>query len=105
MIPKHLKKGSKVIGYFSYTNAGHVCCDGDACVIAGSLEAMEGYVEELPSNNNEKNMIKKTRFSEIIEGLKQGGAYAFDGALPVSISKQKFFLKKLQFFILFFENP
>ena len=77
-IPKHIKGGSKVIGYFSYTHAKHVTCDGDACIIAGSSEAMKGYLEKQSSVDDEKDFIKKTRFSEIVEGLRGGGAYALD---------------------------
>lgn len=77
-IPRQLKEGSKVIGYFSYTNAGQVFCDGDACVIAGSSEAMKSYLERMPPNSDGRDMIKKTRFGEITNGLGQGGAYAFD---------------------------
>lgn len=77
-IPRKLKEGSKVIGYFSYTDAGHVFCDGDACMVAGSSESMKSYFEKDASNTNEKDFIKKMRFGELIEGLSQGGAYAFD---------------------------
>ena len=76
-ISNNIKEASKVIGCFSYTNSGVVFCDGDACVIAGSEELMESYLLKIPSGDS-KDIIKKTRFGEIISGLKQGGAYAFD---------------------------
>ena len=76
-IPTYLKDESKVIGYFSYTNSGGVCCDGDACVIAGTEEKMKFYINRM-EKSNEKDIIKKTRFGEIVNGMGQGGAYAFD---------------------------
>ena len=30
------------------------------------------------SNHKEQDVVKKTRFGEIIKGLEKGGAYAFD---------------------------
>jgi hypothetical protein len=76
MIPAVIKEGSRVIGYFSYTSS-HVFCDGDACIIAGSEELMRTYLQKTQSGA-ERDVIKKTRFVEIIEGLRRGGAYAFD---------------------------
>ena len=76
-IPTHLKDVSKVLGYFSYTESGKVCCDGDACIIAGSEEKMRFYIDNLPKSG-ERDIIKKTRFDEVINGLRKGGEYAFD---------------------------
>ena len=76
MIPKKIKESFKVIGYFAYTSS-NAFCDGDACVIAGSEELMKSYLQEAPADA-EKDIIKKTRFGEIIEGMRRGGAYAFD---------------------------
>lgn len=73
----YVKEASKVIGYFCYTNSGSVICDGDACIIAGSEELMKFYLSKVPGGKT-KNIIKKTKFGEVISGLKQGGAYAFD---------------------------
>lgn len=73
----NIKEASKVVGYFSYSSNNNVFCDGDACVIAGSEKAMEAYLQEAPSDGS-RDIIKKTRFGEIIEGLRKGGAYAFD---------------------------
>jgi hypothetical protein len=68
---------SKVIGYFSYTTRNIVFCDGDACIIAASESLMKSYLQAL-SDSDEKDLIKKTRFGEIMNGLMQGAAYAFD---------------------------
>lgn len=73
-----VKEASKVVGYFSYTNSGVVFCDGDACVIAGSEELMESYLHKLSDGGSNRDIIKKTRFGEIMNGMKRGGAYAFD---------------------------
>jgi len=64
------------MGYFSH-GAESVFCDGDACIIAGTAEKMREYLNQLESGE-ENERIKKTRFGEIMEGLKRGGAYAFD---------------------------
>lgn len=77
MIPVYIKEASKIIGYFSYTAAGNVSCDGDACIIAGSEELIKQYLEKMPKSS-QRDIIKKTRFGEIIEGLRRGGEYAFD---------------------------
>lgn len=69
---------SKVIGYFAYHLPAEVVCDGDACVIAGSEESMRDYIKSVSSVSLKRNTIKKTRFGEIIDGIKRGGAYAFD---------------------------
>jgi hypothetical protein len=76
-LPDQIKEGTKVIGYFAYGNDRQVICDGDACIIAGSMERMKNYLELMYQDKGVAN-IKKTRFSEIIEGLRQSGAYAFD---------------------------
>ncbi len=76
-IPRYIKEASKVIGYFCHMESMNVFCDGDACVIAGSLKAMKSYLSH-QTFEGEREVIKKTRFGEIIEGLRGGGAYAFD---------------------------
>ena len=76
IIPKQIKEAFKVIGYFAYTVI-NAFCDSDACIIAGSEALMKSYLQEAPTGNG-KDIIKKTKFGEIIEGMRQGGAYAFD---------------------------
>lgn len=76
MILTHISESTKVIGYFSHTDE-NVFCDGDACIIAGSEELMKGYLRNL-SGNDERDVIQKVRFGEVLEGLRLGGAYAFD---------------------------
>ena len=69
----------KIIGYFSCSPKGQVFCDGDACVIASTQELMSSYLRSMLSNNTgRQDLVKKTKFGEIIRGLEQGAAYAFD---------------------------
>lgn len=73
-----LKRSSEeVVGYFAYTREGEVCCDGDACVIAGSKELMKTYLREMGGDVNQ-DIIKQTYYDEVIAGIEKGGAYAFD---------------------------
>lgn len=76
LIPAHIKESSKVVGYFSHAGR-EVLCDGDACIISDTEERMQIYIKKM-SGNGERDIIKKTRFGEIMEGMRKGGAYAFD---------------------------
>lgn len=79
IFPVQIKESAKVIGYFSYTKSGEIFCDGDACIIADSEERMRSYLQEMSEGSvGNVDIIKKTRFGEIICGIKKGGAYAFD---------------------------
>lgn len=69
---------SKVVGYFAYARDRNVICDGDACVIAGTRQAMEHYVKELAGASARDPTIRKTRFGEIMLGLQHGAPYSFD---------------------------
>jgi hypothetical protein len=71
-------RDSKVIGYFGYHSRMQVACtDVDACVISGSRETMAEYLAKIdPGASN--GTIRKTRFGEILRGMKLGAAYAFD---------------------------
>jgi hypothetical protein len=71
-------RDSKVVGFFAYSTPTRVVCTGRACVVAGSEEAMKRYVSELDPGNRSDHTIRKTRFGEILQGLRLGGAYAFD---------------------------
>ena len=76
-IPSKLKEPFKVIGYFSYGKDRLVFCDGDACIISGSETQMKFYIKKRGITEG-KDIIKKTNFGEIVEGLSRGAAYAFD---------------------------
>ena len=70
---------SPVIGYFAYfPPMDAVCTDVDACLIAGSREAMERYVAEAHGSRAGEATVRKTTFKEILGGMKLGAAYAFD---------------------------
>ena len=69
---------SKVIGYFAYVSPAEVVCTGDACVISGSESAMRDYVIESGPGHEAIHTIRKTRFGEIMLGIRSGAAYAFD---------------------------
>lgn len=69
----------KVIGFFAYRSRAEVVCAGhDACLIAGSEEAMREYVRELTGMSGDTCTIRKTRLGEILDGIAVGAAYAFD---------------------------
>ena len=73
------ERASRVIGYFAYFSPERVICTEDqACVIAGSEQAMRALVEEINPGEAHKATMKKTRFGEVFRGLAVGAAYAFD---------------------------
>lgn len=68
----------KVIGYFLYSTRGNVLCDGDACIIADTEERINFYKMNMKLSDKTLDIVRKTRFGEIIAGLEAGGAYALD---------------------------
>jgi hypothetical protein len=69
----------KVIGFFAYRSRGRVvCAEPEACIIAGSEDAMKQYIRELDAPHADQYTIRKTRFCEIFDGLALSAAYAFD---------------------------
>ena len=69
----------QVVGYFAYMRRDQVICtEVDACVISGTSEAMRLYVEEVHPGQADNATVRKTRFGEIMDGLRRGAAYAFD---------------------------
>lgn len=73
-----LKGFHKVIGYYCYTESGNAFCDGEGCIIAGSEELIKRYMEKMLGDREEREIIRKTTFGEIIRGIEKGGPYAFD---------------------------
>ena len=70
---------TKVVGYFAHlSQTDVVCTGGNACVVAGSTEAMQEYLADIGGNTLAKATVKKTRFGEILRGLALGAAFAFD---------------------------
>lgn len=73
-----MEKDATIIGYFGATRQGDVVCDGSACIIAGSYKRMKEYLAKSESKPQGKVKIVKTRFGEIVSGMRLGAAYAFD---------------------------
>ena len=69
---------TKVIGYFAYKSRAERCCDGEALVVVGSHDSMKRIRAQSGVLDSALYTIKKARFREVIEGIKRGGAYAFD---------------------------
>lgn len=68
-----------VIGYFAIrTGTRNILCDGDACLIGGSQKAMNRYIINMSDDKLSKYTIKKTRYGEILQGMRMGGVYTFD---------------------------
>ena len=67
-----------IIGYFAATKRGDVVCDGPACIVAGSYKTMKEYLSASLIKPPGKVKILKTRFREILSGMRTGGAYSFD---------------------------
>lgn len=63
----------EVVGYFAIrTGTMNIVCDGDACVIAGSHKALTKYISKLMGDNPVDYSIKKTRYGEILQGMRMG---------------------------------
>lgn len=74
-----LSEHSRVIGYVAYLSPMQVVCTNvDACVVSGSSEVMQQYLEEKHPHVAASATVRKTRFAEILRGLELGAAYAFD---------------------------
>ncbi len=85
---------TKVIGYFAYAEPMAMVCTGKACLVAGSEVALLEYLKESMPNSWNRNVIRKIRFGEILQGMELGGSYAFDkeayGRYYVQARKQGF---------------
>jgi hypothetical protein len=73
-----MNKDETIIGYFAATNMGDVVCDGPACIIAGSYKTMKDYLATSKTKPRGTVKIIKTRFGEILSGMRLGAAYSFD---------------------------
>jgi hypothetical protein len=69
---------TRVIGFFAFLPPRDVFRHGDACVVAGSEEAMRRYLEFMPAETVGKIQITKSRFGDVKEGMEGGASYAFD---------------------------
>ena len=73
-----MNRDESIIGYFAATSRGDVVCDGPACIIAGSYKTMKDYLARSRTKPPGTVKIIKTRFGEILAGIRFGAAYAFD---------------------------
>ena len=73
-----MDRDASIVGYFGATKRGDVVCDGPACIVAGSYKTMKEYLAKSKNKAPGKVKIKKTRFGEILSGMRMGGAYSFD---------------------------
>ncbi len=73
-------RDSKVIGYYGFVGRNDIVCSGNACLIAGSEASMRDFVEESDTGNARAVSFHKSRFGEIVAGLKRGAPYAFEEA-------------------------
>ena len=73
-----MERDTIIIGYFAATNRGDVVCDGPACIIAGSYKTMKDYLAKSKTKPPGTIRIVKTRFGEILAGMRMGAAYSFD---------------------------
>ena len=75
-MPRHK---DPVLGYFAFMSPMEVVCtDVDACVIAGSRATLEQHLAQSRPDRLAEATVKKTRFREVLRGLRLGAAYAFD---------------------------
>ena len=75
------RRYKKVVGYFAVQiGTPNIVCDGDACVIAGSQQALRRYIDRMVGRNLTDYQIRKTRYGEIFQGMRMGGVYTFDSS-------------------------
>ena len=67
-----------LIGYLAAFSRYELLCEGDACIIAGSEAKLKEYLAVNNAALPKRYEIKKVRFEELLQGLRAGGAYAFD---------------------------
>lgn len=65
-----------LIGYFAVRGV-NVVCDGDGCIVAGSVEKMTHIIQR-HHEDADSFEIRQTTYSEIFPGIQLGGAYCFD---------------------------
>ena len=64
------------IGYFAVRDM-NVVCDGDGCIIAGSVEKLSHIIQRHHEDVRTYD-IRPTTFAEIWQGIQLGAAYCFD---------------------------
>jgi hypothetical protein len=66
-----------VIGYVAFKKQMEVFCDGPSCLVVGSELKMKSLLE-MRGLRPADFSIRKTRFDDIVAGLKLGGEYGFE---------------------------
>ena len=69
-------RADPVIGYVARQGI-HMVCDGDACIVAGSQEAMVAILH-YHRNDPAEHAIEPAHCAQILQAIHLGGAYAFD---------------------------
>ena len=54
----------RVVGFFALDEM-NVLCDGDACIITGTSQGMQGVLERLVPQRRNAMSVRKTTFGEI----------------------------------------
>jgi hypothetical protein len=67
-----------VIGYLAWGSAYELLCDGDAAIVAGSKPKLQTYLAASDAPQAARYAIKPAYLSEVLAGIRLGGAYAFD---------------------------
>ena len=68
---------TRVVGVYAYSRPGKVLRYEDACVVTGSAQAIDHYLGAVDAPEAGSLRTCKLRFGELLDGLNQGGAYAF----------------------------
>lgn len=66
-----------VIGYLAVHLSQGFLCHGDACIIADTEAAMQGYIEKATTQAR-KFRVKPVYFASLVKGLDTGSAYALE---------------------------
>jgi hypothetical protein len=73
---QHAQTDDLIIGYVSRQGM-NMACDGDACIVAGTREAMVAILQ-YHRRDPAQQVIEPARCSQILQAIALGGAYAFD---------------------------
>lgn len=74
------KARPELVGYLAQASPWSVCCDGDACVIAGSATQLKTYLQMTTPGTAAQFRVRKAWWADVLAGLRLGAAYALDAA-------------------------
>jgi len=75
--PRAGSQSNPLIGYLAH-DGFDVLCDGDGCIIAGSRDKLQEILRRSGPAGTRMDTIQAARFSEILAGMRLGGAYCLD---------------------------